>query len=319
MAKVTPGQLTTQAAAQNRGRQVYRNTKHGTVVQKWPKARGRSVTPYRFYVENEFAIAATWACEPSAIDRETAENLTSGSLYIWRDALVAASYGRFLRIINPDGSEMNPVRDVSPNPQLVLDLLGDLPGSMIVRTSIGWEILPPGDSGQFLGSAGGGPQWQDPVGGDSGGVVLFPQAHLAPASATTQSANYVQGTMAVINPGDRPNAVQFFATAAAATSQNTPRVHINNGNQGGALVQGGSTITGVVAGINTLLLDGEIDVSVPTFLFVGIHTKVASFSTPTAAGCPDWYVFASGSPPDPLGTVTQGSNTALTHCWLARV
>jgi len=319
MAKARTAQLALQAATQTRGGMSFRNTKNGVVMQKWPKGRGRAVSPYRWYVEQEFIIAAQWASSPSSIDRETAEGLTDGSLWIWRDALMSAAYGRFITIVNPDGSVMEPTRDVSPNPQLVLDLLGDLPGSMIVRTSIGWEILPPGDTGQYLGLAGGGPEWQDVAAGGGGGATVFPQMHLTPASGTTQSANYVQGTMACINPEDKPNAVQFFATAAQASSQNTPAVYINNGSQGGALLETGPTVTAVTVGINTLPLDGEIVVTVPTFLFVGIHTKVAGFSTPTGPGCPDWYLFASGALPDPLGTVTQGSNTALAHCWLARI
>jgi hypothetical protein len=319
VAKVKTSQLSVQAAPVERGVLNMRNTKHGVVMQKWPEGRGRGTTPYRWYSEQEFIYAARWATDVDALDRETAENLVKGSLYIWRDAIISATYGNFLRITDENGVLLQSSREVAQNPQLILDLVTTEVGAMLFRSSVGWIGITPGNVGQVLTMAAN-PEWQDAAGGGGGGgATIFAPAHLNPASLTTQSANYVQGTMATINPEDHPNCIQFYAGAAGATSQNTPAVYLRNGNQGGALLMTGPTITGVVQGINTLALDAEIDVADPTFVFVGIHTKVSSFTTPTHPGLPDWYVSAAGSLPNPAGTLTMGSNTALAAPWLARL
>lgn len=319
MAKAKTGQLSVQAAPVERGILNFRNTKHGVVMQKWPTGIGKGATPYRWYQQQEFLYAARWATDVDALDRETAENLTAGSLYIWRDALVSAAYGNFLRITDENGVTWESYRSVAQNAQLILDQVTTEVGAMLVRSDIGWVHVPIGSVGQILTMAAM-PEWQDPASGPGGGgMTVFAPAHLNPVSLTTQSANYVQGTMANINPEDKPNCVQFYAGAAGATSQNTPAVYLRNGNQGGALLMTGPTVTGVVQGINTLALNAEIEVTDPTFLFVGIHTKVSSFTTPTHPGIPDWYLSAAGALPNPLGTVTAGSNTALAACWLARL
>lgn len=45
-----------------------------------------------------------------------------------------------------------------------LDILGATPGSILIRTTTGWEALPPGTLGQILViNADGIPEWMDPL------------------------------------------------------------------------------------------------------------------------------------------------------------
>lgn len=172
MVKVTLGNTDPSAFAQLRGRVYVRLTKHGPVVQAWPRKRGRAKSGYDYYRQAEFGIAAKWAANPGPLDLYTATEMAKGTLQVPRDILQMAMYGYYYVFILPDGREMIPAREMTNNPQYILDLVTEEIGSLLVRTQIGWVGLPPGPDGWALTMQGGEPSWA-PASGSGGGVPVW--------------------------------------------------------------------------------------------------------------------------------------------------
>lgn len=154
-----------------RGSYYIRQTRYGLVAQGWPHRRGKPASPYAAYTQAEFAYASHWGVDPEPIAFQTAQNISAATLWLPRDTLISAMYGRQMQFFLPDGTELVSSRVVAPNPQLVLDLVTDEVGSMLWRSPIGWIGIPPGNGGDVLTFEVGGPAWS-PGGGSGGGGAL---------------------------------------------------------------------------------------------------------------------------------------------------
>lgn len=155
---------------QIRGSFYIRQTRWGTVLQKWPRKRPRNNNPYRAYREAEFAYAATFTKYVEPIELQTAIALSKDTLLLPRDLLVMASYGNFFDFTLPDGTPVMTRTQVAPNPQLVLDMVTDVTGSLLFRADVGWVGVNPGNENDVLTMVGGYPAWA--AGGGGGGAAL---------------------------------------------------------------------------------------------------------------------------------------------------
>lgn len=177
--KVKADYLSPRAIPRARGRYVIRITERGTYITSWPKRRTTKYDPYEFYKRQEFANAAYAAANPEPFQFETAINLTRGTEQVPRDLLTMAAYGRAYRITGPDGLEWISFRNVTPNAQLVLDLVTQEIGSLLVRDEIGWIGIPRGNEGDVLIMRDGMPTWEQvpwgPGPGPGPGVPWTPE------------------------------------------------------------------------------------------------------------------------------------------------
>lgn len=151
-------------------------TKYGPHIQAWPRPRGRARSGYDLYRQIEFGIAAQLAAHPFPLDLIMAQRVTKDTTEVPRDWLMRCAMGTGIRITLEDGTELVPARMVTNNPLYWLDLITDLPGSVLYRANIGWIGLLPGETGQVLtfidhdhivwadpaGSGGGSPDYDPP-------------------------------------------------------------------------------------------------------------------------------------------------------------
>lgn len=179
MAKIDPTEITPAMRKMLRGRVLIRVTPWGTIASKWPKKKPKRRTPYEFYVQTEFGRAAQQASAAISEQVIAAQLLAKGSGNVPRDFLTAAAMGVAMQITLADGTRIIPWRKVDPNPQLILDLVTDVVGSVIWRSSEGWVGLGPGNSGQILAVIDNEPQWRDlpAVPGGGGWQLVTSWAH----------------------------------------------------------------------------------------------------------------------------------------------
>ena len=215
MAKATEGQLTVQAPAKSRGRLSFRQTKHGAVFQKWPEPRGKSRSGFRYYQQLEFGWAARAAATCDALDRETAENMCEGSLYVWRDVIVRAMYGNWMTVIFPDGSVSKNYGENVPNAQLMLDQVTNVVGAMLFRTDVGWVGIMPGNSGQVLCINDKVPFWSD----NSSEIISQAEFLLGGSFASFPNSRVLQSSSSVVL--DNTVAGQLVPRRAALTGDVT--------------------------------------------------------------------------------------------------
>lgn len=149
---------------------LFRDTKHGLVVQAKPVKRLNRSKPYQFYREMEFGWAGKFASNPLPIDYETAVEMVKGTTMVPRDFLTQCMFGRAYIIEGGPFTNWPNYRDVTNNPQYVLELLDPEVGAMIVRDPIGWVARPPGSEGYVMTMAGGLPQWRPGGGAAAAGL-----------------------------------------------------------------------------------------------------------------------------------------------------
>lgn len=166
---------------------MFRDTKHGLVVQAKPVKRLNRRKPYQFYREQEFGWAGKFASNPLAIDYETAVEMVKGTTMVPRDFLTQCMFGRAYVIEGGPFTNWPNYRDVTNNPQYVLELLDPVEGAVIVRDPIGWVARPPGSEGYVLTIAGGLPEWR-PGGGGGGGVPRWITPGTWASNATANNA-----------------------------------------------------------------------------------------------------------------------------------
>lgn len=179
MAKVKLANLDPRAFLEVRGSIMLSDTKHGPVVSKWPKKRGKAKTGYDFYRQTEFGAIAKWAANPLDLDLGTAIEMAKGTEQVPRDILMMAMMGLYYVPIGPDGTTYEAAR-MTTNAQYILDQVTFDVGDMLWRAEIGWLGLKPGMPGQVLVSDGTRPYWGG-AGPASGGVFA--------ASNTWQNAS----------------------------------------------------------------------------------------------------------------------------------
>lgn len=150
---------------------VARHMSDGRIVlSAWPKKRkaAKSGWPLKQQLLFGWVARNTKILEP--VMRQTCEALARGTEYTWRDIASMCILGTYYAIELPDGTLMQGARLTNPDPQFVLDLVTQVVGSLLKRTDLGWEGLPPGADGQVLTMDAGDPVWIDPS--PSGGAGL---------------------------------------------------------------------------------------------------------------------------------------------------
>lgn len=170
MAKVIPDPEAPGALPRVRGVFHVKPYARGFYAAKWPRKRpGGPRSPYDYYRQEEFKIAARWASSPEPLSYETAVNMAKGTAYLPRDILMMASFGTFYAIEEEGVGFWTPARYMTNNPQYILDLVTEEVGSLLYRAEVGWIGIPPGLPGQVLVQTDAGPQWVSQAGGGGSG------------------------------------------------------------------------------------------------------------------------------------------------------
>lgn len=249
MAKVVPGPLTRRAMQTVRGVVYIRDTRWGPIVQKWPKKRDKATAGYDLYRQGEFGIAARWAVQPVDLDYGTAVEMAKGTEQVPRDILMMAMQGLYYIPIGPDGREIRSTRMDNPNPQYILDMVGDTPGSMLIRTDIGWVLLTPGSDGDVVTMNGGTPSWLPTGGSGGGGAPVW-----CPPISVASSGSFLGARTALITPA---NEFKFSAgmirISATTSGLYGLRIFEQNTNKLGALIADGGQIAPTFSGIQDLV------------------------------------------------------------------
>lgn len=156
------------------GKTVMMDTCRGVLrVRKWPKPRGKPRNENEAYWQEWFREAQICAKYAPAQDIIAAREATKGTVWKPRDLQMKAMRGRMWTFITPDGRKIYSMAqrvDVSEG----LDIISQVPGSMLVRGEMYWEYLVPGPEGYVLTSRGENmlPYWA-PVSTSNGGGTLY--------------------------------------------------------------------------------------------------------------------------------------------------
>lgn len=220
--KFVPSQVDPDAWPSWRGVGYSRDTRWGPIFQQWPRRRGKPRNPYDFYRQKEFGIAARWASSPTWQELATAVYWTAGTSLVPRDMLMAGMYGTAFIVIHPDGTQIEPARHMTNNPQYMLDLITTEPGSMLWRSPIGWIAVEPGIPGQVLTDQLAGPSWQTPLGG--GGSTAWTLAQTTVITAPVASVDFGVGAASdvmviarnLISAGAGARAIRFSVNNGAS-------------------------------------------------------------------------------------------------------
>lgn len=317
MAKIIEGTLTPDATLTSSQRVLVRRTKHGTVVGKWPRKRGRAKKPGTVYHEQEFALAAMWASDPDPTMLVAAQQAAKGVTEVARDLLMRASYGTLFDLHAPDGTPMVSYRMVAPNAQYILDQVTDQQGAMLWRSPAGWVALDPGNDGEFLRIFAQAPEWVPtiPPAGATPVAGLF--GMLNPAVNSIVGVNSVGGLSAVIPAGTTINALNIYATAASPTTKLAAVVYSRSGNIPSAQLALSPQVTGVTQGVNRIPFTTPLLITTTDLYFLGLNTTVANFNQAgNVTTIHAWSTFSTYPPPNPIGAVTQNYASQVPKVWI---
>lgn len=148
----------------------------GRVVYKaWPPKRGKTKPGAVADMRQLFAWAAQSSVYSIAEDKAFALEITTGSMYYPRDALISAMYGTLITVRTNDGQTWWSKRLSTKNIQLMLDEITNIPGAMLMRGGDEWIGLFPGVANYILQTNGPGvmPTWVPNTGGGGGGSGAF--------------------------------------------------------------------------------------------------------------------------------------------------
>lgn len=162
MSKVSMGRGFSGQTPRSRGGFFVRDNDGKFVCQKWPRKRGKAKTPYDHYKQQEFALAGRMASNAISEDIFTATEMVKGTQQVPRDFLTMCIFGTAYQLVEEDGFVWPTFREMSVNPQYVLDLITTMQGSVLYRADIGWIGLDPGNAGQVLTMVDGSPVWRPP-------------------------------------------------------------------------------------------------------------------------------------------------------------
>lgn len=140
-----------------------------TYIRSAPSHNPTFKTYWRWWMRQEFALAARWAKSPEPMAYATAVEMAKNTEFIPRDILMMASMGTYYTVRMPNGQVLEQGRMATSNVQYILDLLDPDPGAIIVRRADSWWAIPPGSAGQVLTVIGNEPGWADGGGGGGGG------------------------------------------------------------------------------------------------------------------------------------------------------
>lgn len=181
--------------------QVYKDGR--IIMRKWPRKRPGPGTPAQ--QANRFLTGWVWWATKFRVSQEVdaANKLAPKTLYVPRDLLEMATFGRLIQVNASNGVTWYGVKLLTSQVQALLDQLGTTVGTIITRTADGWDIILPSTDGYVLTTHGNNtiPTWQAPSGGSGGsgpkidwlntGAVkqpLITDFTLAPATNQTTSS-----------------------------------------------------------------------------------------------------------------------------------
>lgn len=104
MAKLNPANLTPEAYPRFRGVLLTYENRTGIVVGKWPKKRGPTKDAKNIWNTKQFGLASRMAANAEPLSWETAEYLSRGTVWMPRDLLVMAAYGKLYEVTLEDGT-----------------------------------------------------------------------------------------------------------------------------------------------------------------------------------------------------------------------
>lgn len=139
-------------------------------ARAWPKERGRKKHP-KTAEQNEWFRQAQWATKFMAPEMYwQAQQAVQGTPLLPRDILTMMMAGRLAGFVAPDGRRLWSVA-VQNDVSTALDVIADLPGSMLVRGVNGWQAILSGPAEYVLRSQGEDlpPIWSPGGGGGGGG------------------------------------------------------------------------------------------------------------------------------------------------------
>lgn len=114
MAKVYPANVAPDAYPRVRGVMLTLTGKNGHVVQKWPKPAGPPKTWVNQWNVAQWSIAARWAANAEPMSMETARFLSKGTVWLPRDILMMAAYGKLYELVGPNGEVYHQASHAAP-------------------------------------------------------------------------------------------------------------------------------------------------------------------------------------------------------------
>lgn len=316
MAKISEGTLQPDVATSKKLGVVFNRTKNGTVVQAWPRKRGRAKEGYDLYRQLEFGLVARNTAYCDATTRQTAEGIAQGSDQVWRDILQMAMMGTLITITGGDGAVSIPERKLDPNAQLILDQVTDEPGSILVRLTDGWFGLAGPSMPSFLYSKDNVPQWVQTIPSEQPPGAPMIAGLLDLTSGSNINVNSVGGVALWLPAGTIVNRLHAYCVTAQATTTNQPAVYSRAGNAPSALQASGAIITGVTQGVMTWPLSAPFVVATADMYFLAIQTKVAAWSQATNSfAIWGWAGTAGASLPNPMGAITDSFAANFPKLW----
>lgn len=142
------------------------------IVRAWPRKRPGPGTPAQQDARDNFRHMVDAVKGMMAEDHAIARDLAHASGYTWRDVLSAHVLGGFVQV---DGLEML-------SAQAALDLISDVPGTMLYRAADAWVGLAPGAQDEVLTLNAGFPEWIQPAPPASSGAWVIPALDGSPTS-----------------------------------------------------------------------------------------------------------------------------------------
>lgn len=103
MAKIKGAPLAPDALPRFRGNIIAYNNQYGTIVAKWPRKRGPPKDWKTYFLSKQFGIAGRYAANSDPLQWETAVFMSTGTVWLPRDILVMAAYGKLYELTGPDG------------------------------------------------------------------------------------------------------------------------------------------------------------------------------------------------------------------------
>jgi hypothetical protein len=104
MAKIHPANIAPDALPRFRGNVIAYINRFGVVVAKWPRKRGTPTNPNVQWTSQQFSIASRMAANAEPMSMETARYLVKGTVWLPRDMLVMAAFGKAYELTLPDGT-----------------------------------------------------------------------------------------------------------------------------------------------------------------------------------------------------------------------
>jgi hypothetical protein len=229
MAKVRVGNPSSSILPKMKGSFYVRyDPRLGPIAQSWPRDNS-AITDNagKFYHRQEFRIAAHWAANAWWLDVESASNMAHGTMFVYRDILMKAMYGRLFEFRGPNGQQWTKARMVTANAQFTLDQITTNPGAMLYRSANGWVAIEPGNSGEVLVAQDGTPQFAA-YGPSSSLQAIYSNYlnHSLPGGTTAEQTLLTTSIAAGSFPAARQLLLRAWGLFAANTHTKTIRIKL---------------------------------------------------------------------------------------------